>query len=285
MPAGSRPLAGKVAVVTGGGRGVGRAIGLALARAGAHVHVVARTQAQLDEAVTLIERDGGTATAIAMDVGSPREVLDVLKPQVEHLAGPPHILINAAGIFGPVSLLPDGDPDAWIATLRVNAIAPYLTCRAFVGGMLAEGWGRIVNVSSAASLHAPGPLNSAYATSKAALNQMTRCLAAELAGTGVTANVLHPGEVKTAMWREIRDRAQALGDVGAPLGEWARSVEESGGDPPEKAAELALWLASDAASGINGRFLWIEGGAQAPIPIDWGMAFAAARDDHRADHR
>ena len=90
--------------------------------------------------------------------------------------------------------------------MMIDAVAPYLVTRAFVGGMVDAGWGRIVNITSAASLHPPGPMNSAYGTAKVALNQFTRHLAAELAGTGVTANVLHPGDVKTDMWADIRDR-------------------------------------------------------------------------------
>ena len=90
-------------------------------------------------------------------------------------------------------------------------VGPYLTCRAFVGGMIERGWGRIVSFSSAAALHPPGPINSAYGTSKAALNQFTRHLAAELVGTGVTANVIHPGDVKTEMWADISDQAAELG--------------------------------------------------------------------------
>jgi NAD(P)-dependent dehydrogenase (short-subunit alcohol dehydrogenase family) len=132
--------------------------------------------------------------------------------------------------------------------------------------MIQAGWGRIINVSSAASLVTPGPLNSAYATSKAALNHLTRHLAAELAGTGVTANVIHPGEVKTEMWAAIRDEVALTGPEGAGYRHWAQWVEETGGDPPEKTAELVLWLMSDDATSINGQFLWIEGGLQSPRP-------------------
>jgi NAD(P)-dependent dehydrogenase (short-subunit alcohol dehydrogenase family) len=135
--------------------------------------------------------------------------------------------------------------------------------------MIDAGWGRIINVSSAAALHPPGPLNSAYATSKVALNQMTRSLAAELIDTGVTANVFHPGDVKTEMWQEIKDRGAALGEEGAGIREWAAWVERTGGDPPEKAAELVLRLVSDEAATINGQFLWIEGGLQTPSGTPW----------------
>ena len=191
--------------------------------------------------------------------------MERLKRAVEQVLGPPTILVNAAGVFGPLQPIRDSDVAAWIQTLQVNTIAPYLTCRAFVGGMIEAGWGRIVNVSSAAALAPPGPLNSAYATSKVALNQLTRHLAAEVAGTGVTANVIHPGEVKTEMWAEIRDKATRLGAEGAGLRQWAAWVEATGGDPPTKAAELVLQLMRDEAAEINGQFLWIADGLKAPM--------------------
>jgi NAD(P)-dependent dehydrogenase (short-subunit alcohol dehydrogenase family) len=262
-------LTGKVALVIGGGRGVGRAVSRALAGAGAHVHVVARTEDQLADTVRLIEGAGGVAVATAVDVTRPEGVFDVLKPRVERLSGSPHILVNSAGVFGPIALVAESDPDAWIRTIALNTIAPYLTCRAFVGGMVASGWGRIVNVTSAASLHPPGPLNSAYATSKVALNHFTRCLAAELTGTGVTANVIHPGEVKTDMWRYIRDEAERLGPEGEPLRTWANDIGKNGGDPPEKAADLVLSLMSDVAASTTGQFLWIRDGLQRPVPTHW----------------
>jgi NAD(P)-dependent dehydrogenase (short-subunit alcohol dehydrogenase family) len=120
-----------------------------------------------------------------------------------------------------------------------------------------------VNVTSAASLHPPGPLGSAYATAKAGLNQLTRHLAAELDGTGVTANVIHPGDVKTDMWADIRDQTLALGPEGEAQRQWVDWVEETGGDPPAKAVELVLRIVDSDA---NGRFLWIEDPLQPPIP-------------------
>ena len=120
----------------------------------------------------------------------------------------------------------------------VNTIGPYLTCHAFVEDMVRHGWGRIVNVTSAAALHEPGPINSAYGTSKAALNQFTRHLAAEIAGSGVTANVIHPGDVKTDMWADIRDGVEDLGPIAQRYRDWAAWVESTGGDDPEKASDL-----------------------------------------------
>lgn len=255
----------RVAVVTGASRGLGRATAEALAHRGDRVALVARSEPDLREVEASIRSAGGVALAVPADLSEPSAASEVAR-RVEVSLGPVSVLVNAAGIFGPVALLKDGDAEAWLRTIQVNLIAPYLTCRAFVGGMVARGWGRIVNFSSAAALHAPGPANSAYGTSKVALNQMTRHLAAELAGSGVTANVLHPGDVKTEMWADIRDQSARLGPEGAGYQQWVRWVEETGGDPPHKATDLVLRLTSEEGGGVNGQFLWIEQPLQAPIP-------------------
>jgi NAD(P)-dependent dehydrogenase (short-subunit alcohol dehydrogenase family) len=246
-------LDGKVAVVTGASRGLGREIAQALGERGAEVAAVART-----------------AERFRADVGRPDEVERVAR-QIRTELGPPTILVNAAGVFGPIALIKDSDPAEWVRTIMVDAVAAYLTSRAFVRGMIDAGWGRIVSLTSAASLHPPGPLNSAYATAKAALNQFTRHLAAELAGTGVTANVIHPGDVKTQMWADIRDRIQGLGPEADAYRQWVEWVEETGGDPPHKAVDLVLRIID---GDVSGRFLWIEEPLQPPIP-SWEEPVAA----------
>lgn len=243
-----RQLEGQVAVVTGASRGVGQVIADALEARGLVVARVARS-----------------ATPFTADVADPAAV-DRLKTEIEAQLGPPTVVVNAAGIFGPIALIKDSDPQDWIETLMIDTVGPYLVSRAFIDGMLAAGWGRIINLSSAAALHTPGPLNSAYATAKVALNQLTRHLAAELEGQGVTANVIHPGDVKTAMWADIRDKTQASVHSGGNYDNWVAWVEETGGDPPEKAAQLVLDIIE---SSINGRFLWIDDPLQKPIP-SWG---------------
>jgi NAD(P)-dependent dehydrogenase (short-subunit alcohol dehydrogenase family) len=240
-------LEGKVAVVTGASRGLGRDVADGLEAAGARVARVART------------------AEYPCDVRKPEEV-GQLRERIEAELGAPQILVNAAGVFGPIEPIGRSEPARWIETLFVDAVGPYLTCRAFVGGMVESGWGRIVNVTSAASLHPPGALGSAYATAKVALNQLTRHLAAELEGTGVTANVMHPGDVKTEMWADIRDQALRLGPEGQAFRHWVDWVDETGGDPPEKAVELVQRILE---SDVNGRFLWIDEPLQPPIP-SWG---------------
>ena len=241
-------LEGRVAVVTGASRGVGRAIADALEARGMVVAPVARH-----------------STRFIADVSDPADVAR-LRTAVEAELGRPTVLVNAAGIFGPIALIKDSDPKEWVETLMIDAVGPYLVTRAFLAGMLDAGWGRIVSLSSAASLHTPGPLTSAYATAKVALNQFTRHLAAELEGTGVTGNVIHPGDVKTAMWADIRDKTGAVeGDENGD-DNWVAWVDKTGGDPPEKAAKLVIDIIE---SDVNGRFLWIDDPLQAPIP-SWG---------------
>ena len=255
---------GRVAVVTGGGRGLGRAIALGLAERGAAVAVVARSEPELAETATLAGTAPGRVAAYPCDVSDPAAVARMAERVTADL-GAVTILVNAAGTFGPIALIKDVEPVAWQRTVEINAIAPLFTTRAFLDGMLEAGWGRIVNVSSAASLHPPGPLNSAYGVSKVALNQMTRHLAAEIAGTGVTANVIHPGDVKTEMWADIRDKVAGFGPIGKNYSAWVSWVEETGGDPPEKAVDLVLRLTSDAGGETNGMFCWIDEPLQAPI--------------------
>lgn len=258
----------RVAVVTGAGRGLGRAVAIALAERGHPVVGVARDAAALADTADRIHAAGGRMLSRPADVADPGAV-EELAAFVHEQLGPPSILINAAGVYGPIALIRDTDPRAWVETVMIDAVAPFLTTNRFVGGMVDAGWGRIVNVTSAASLHPPGPLNSAYGTAKVALNQLTRHLAAEIAGTGVTANVIHPGDVKTDMWKDIRDRVVQMGPEADAYKQWAAWVEETGGDPPEKAVALVLRLTSDEGADINGQFCWVDDPLQAPIP-SWG---------------
>lgn len=264
-------LTGKVAVVTGASRGLGQRVALTLAAQGVRVALVGRSESQLNATLAqMAPHSAGAAGAVIPADLSDTAGVQTIKARVEQQLGAASILVNAAGIFGPIQLIQHSDPQQWIETLTVNTISPYLLCRAFVGGMIAQNWGRIINFTSAAALHPPGPLNSAYATSKVALNQFTRHLAAEVQGTGVTANVIHPGDVKTEMWAYIRDKIEQVPNTEYDgYRQWARWVEQTGGDDPQKAADLVLQLLGDKAANTSGQFLWIQDGLQAPVP-SWG---------------
>jgi NAD(P)-dependent dehydrogenase (short-subunit alcohol dehydrogenase family) len=257
-------LLDKVAIVTGAGRGFGRCIALGLAESGAAVVAVARGRVELEETVALIRGAGGTAIAVPADISS--------SAAVDHLArtaatrGTAQIVINAAGIFGPLQHIASSSPTEWIETISTNTIGPYLVCRAFLPGMIRSGWGRIVNLSSAASLHEPEASNSAYAVSKVALNQFTRNLAVEIDGTGVTANVIHPGDVKTSMFEDIRREVLSGGDAStSSYAGWIAWMEETGGDPEFKARDLVLRIIESISWHPNGEFLWIDDPLQPPI--------------------
>jgi NAD(P)-dependent dehydrogenase (short-subunit alcohol dehydrogenase family) len=251
--------------VTGASRGVGRAIAAALAAAGADVVVTARDGDGLLEVVRdLREATGREPLAVAGDVTS-RAAVEQLRRETEAHFGVATILVNAAGIFGPLDVFSRTDPAEWLDTIMVNTIGPYLTCRTFVPAMLAAGWGRIVNLSSAASLYEPGPLDSAYSTSKAALNRMTRHLAAELEETGVSATVIHPGSLKTDMWADIKTKVERLGPEEAVFHAWVARVERSGGDPVSVASDLVLELVDPASPARNGEFAWPSGSTDTPV--------------------
>jgi NAD(P)-dependent dehydrogenase (short-subunit alcohol dehydrogenase family) len=259
-------LDGRVAVVVGAGSGLGRDVACALAERGASVVLAGRTRANLDETLRTLRSAAGTDALVApTDVSEPDDV-DRLRAITEEHFGAADVLINCAGIFGPLHRIAQSEPDEWIRTLSINCVGPYLTCRAFAPGMIAGGWGRIVNVSSAAPLYPPSAVNSAYATSKAALNQMTRHLAVELAGTGVTANVMHPGSLKTEMWADMKSRILDAGDGAEGLREWIDMVEATGGDTTDHAIELVLRLLSEEGAETNGRFCWPTGIAETPLP-------------------
>lgn len=252
-------LQGKVVLVTGAGSGIGRAIAIGLAAQGAEVVLVGRRVNKLHETALLIEEQGGKAYSIVTDVAKLAEV-EAMALEILSRYGAPAVIVNAAGIFKEIGPILESNPAGWVETIMVNTVSPYLVCRALAGAMVKKGWGRIINISSAAALAVPEGTNSAYATSKVALNHFTRQLAAELTGTGVTANVFHPGEVRTEMFEAIRDSVEVPGE----LEDWVAWVERTGGDSPDKSVKLILDLLKPESDNVTGRFLWIEDGLKKP---------------------
>lgn len=256
---------GMVAVVTGAGSGVGAVVGRELARRGVEVALVGRRAEKLDETARQVELAGGVSRCYPCDVSDEAGV-EVLKSEVGSEMGAPDILVNAAGLHCELVSIEESTPRLWKQTLDVNLFGCYLTCRAFVGGMKAKGWGRILNITSASSLHPPTHVGSVYSLSKVALNHFTRQLAKEVEGSGVTANVIHPGEVQTEMWQGIKSDAESRTGAGRGALGWVEKVAKTGGDPPEKTAELILKVISGDDSEPNGQFLWIREGMKAPMP-------------------
>ncbi|MFE2642700.1 SDR family NAD(P)-dependent oxidoreductase [Streptomyces nigra] len=201
-------LNGKVALVTGGGRGIGRALATALAASGARVACVARSHDELARTSALVAERGGKALAVAADLSDPRTVPKVVR-QVTVQLGSVDVLINNSATVEPLGRSADMTPEAWTAAFRLNVITPATLSAMLLPHMSAARWGRIVNVSSSIVAHPEAMIGgNAYAATKAALEAHTLNLAAELSGSGVTVNVYRPGSVDTAMQGLIREMGE-----------------------------------------------------------------------------
>lgn len=244
-----RPLDGQIAIVTGGSRGLGRAVAQVMAGAGASVVVASRNAPELDDVVRDIRRAGGKALAYAADVADERQVQELVL-STERWVGAATILINNAGVVEPMTPLARSDATTWLRHIAVNVGGVYLAARAVLPGMLERGYGRIVNVSSGAARRASAGW-TAYCASKAAVDQLTRALALEVEDVGVTVCAFSPGYMDTAMQERIR-RASA---EDFPRVEEYRELErQSKLRDPREAARVLAYLASPRAD-RNGQIL------------------------------
>jgi 3-oxoacyl-[acyl-carrier protein] reductase len=225
-------LAGTVALVTGGGRGIGRGIALELTRAGARVAVAARTRAQVEETAAEI---GGLA--IQADV-SKRADVERMVAQVEEELGPIDLLVSNAGIAIWEESAWELEPEEWWHVLEVNVLGVYLCCRTVIPGMIARGGGRIVNVASGAA-YLPGNTSTAYAASKAAVHRFSETLATQLEPHSIPVFSISPGLVRTEL----------IGDQMGDDAPWT---------PPELAPRLVRALASGRLDALSGRYLHAE---------------------------
>ena len=232
-------LAGQVALITGGGRGIGRMTALALSRAGVKVAVAARSRDELDETVRLVEAQGGQAIAFALDVAEQGAVEQMVGETIRQL-GPIDLLINNAAMTGAADQGWELADDWW-RVIEVNLRGPYLCAQAVLPGMVARQRGRIINVSSNAGVR-PTPPYSAYSVSKAALIRLTDSLAEMTRDQGICVFGISPGMVKTAM-----TKAMPIMD-NKPEADWV---------PPERAAELCVFLASGQADRLSGRYVHV----------------------------
>lgn len=242
-------LDGQVAVVTGGGHGIGRAIALALAGAGAHVVVAGRQVGYLEETVGLMCSAGGAGGTCVVDVTQP-EAVERMVADLMAAHGRIDLLVNNAGRYRAIGPVWEADPANWWQDVTVNLFGTFNCCRAFLKPMVARGAGKIVNMSGGGSL-GPIPYSTAYVTAKAAIVRFTETVQQEVAEHGVNVYAIIPGFVKSEMTERLAASAEGR--------RWAPWIAErlARGDhyDPRLAGRLCVFLASRAGDRLGGRFL------------------------------
>ena len=245
---------GKTVLVTGASRGLGEDISEAFWRHGANVFLVARSGEILSALCARLvgaRQDAQRAAHLAIDLSvseAPALIFDALRS----FTGRIDVLVNNAAIIGPIGSLDGNDWTGWKTAIEVNLLAPAALCRLAIPQMKSQGGGAIVNLSGGGAT-SPRPFFSAYAAAKAGLVRLTETIAAEAGRYGIRANAIAPGAMNTEMHNAVLRAGRTL----AGETEYRKALEqaETGGSPPAAAAELAVFLASDAAAGINGRLI------------------------------
>ncbi|MBT3350034.1 MAG: SDR family oxidoreductase [Nitrospinaceae bacterium] len=255
-------LKGRRAVVTGGGRGIGRAIALAFAKEGADVAVLARTQTEIESVAAEVEALGVRGFAVRCEVGNSRDVETAMRAAGDYL-GSVDILVANAGMMKHASVCETSD-EMWDETMRVNLNSVFWSSRAVVDAMSKIGWGRII-VMSSVSGKVGGANRSAYHAAKHGVIGFARSLALEVAGDGVTVNTICPGFVDTKMVADAEDDFVRYAGNGRSAKETLEMFRQSIPmgrflDPTEIAA-MALYLASDDAKGVTGQAFTISCGS------------------------
>lgn len=242
---------GKNAVITGGGRGIGRAVAEAYAREGAKLLLVSRTKSELEETVGRIHEGGAGAEILILDVAE-TDAPRLLREAIENVFPEGlDILVAAAGVYGPIGATHEVDPNAWRQVLMVNLFGTFAAVQASVPSMKKRERGTIITFSGGGE--GPYPNFSAYVSSKGGIVRLTETLAVELAPFRIAVNAITPGAVNT----RFLDELLAAGPEKAGEEAYQRSLEQKaeGGVSPEEAAKLCIFLASQEAEGVTGKVI------------------------------
>ncbi len=244
------------AIITGATGTVGRACAAALGERGCRLTLLGRRPDALQAVAAELAVTGVETETLIFDQQTDRAPKIPPQWRSERL-----VLINAAAVFGPLTAFADAEIDAWTAAVEIDLLGAARLIHAVLPIMIDTGWGRIVQVSSAAARDVPGPFNTAYVVSKLAVDRLLAQLATELVGTGVTVCSLHPGEIASAMRDDIAAQASADRRLAGWTG-WAERTADRGDDPAVAAEWVARLLDDEFAAGLNGRFGYPQHGSR-----------------------
>jgi NAD(P)-dependent dehydrogenase (short-subunit alcohol dehydrogenase family) len=244
-------LKDKIAIVTGGSRGIGKAIATAYAREGSYVVISSRTETDLLAARCEIQKSSGASVEkFRADVSQPNEVEDLVNFTLGKF-GTVDILVNCAGVQAPIGYTKDIDSRTWLETISINLCGTFLCIKAVLPTMMKKERGKIINFSGGGAV-SPRPRFSAYSASKAAVVRLTETLAQEVLEHNIDINAIAPGAVNTRLLEEVLAAGEAAGEE-----ELAKAIKQKqeGGVPADKVAELVIFLASSASDGLSGRLI------------------------------
>jgi len=244
-------LKDKISIITGGSRGIGKAIAIAFAKEGSHLVLTSRTEAELEATKREIENSSSTRVEIfRADVSQPKEVKDLVDFTLVKFATI-DVLVNCAGVQAPIGLVADINSEKWIQTIDINLYGTFLCIKAVLPTMMENKKGKIIDFSGGGAV-SPRPRFSAYSASKAAVVRLTEIIAEEVKEYNIDINVVAPGAVNTRLLDEVLEAGEAAGKE-----ELAKAIKQKqeGGVPLEKVAELAVFLASSKSDGLSGRLI------------------------------
>ncbi len=244
-------LQNKVVLITGGGRGIGEAIALAMSREGARLMLAARTGAEVEQVASRIRVAGGQANAVVADVSRKADVTSLVGATLS-VYGQIDVLVNAAGVYGPIGPSWEVDVDAWIHAMEINLFGTFMCCHQVLPHMIERHQGKIINFSGGGAT-APLPRFTAYGISKTAIVRLTETLAEEVRPYNVQVNAIAPGAVDTSLQDDVLAAGEEAGDLFHRIMEMRQTGK--GATPRELPAELAVHLASAESDGLTGKLV------------------------------
>lgn len=243
-------LKDKISLIIGGSRGIGKAIATAFAKEGSSLVLASRSKEELETTKHELENFTSRIKVLPTDVTKVKEVGDLVDFTLREF-GTIDVLVNCAGIYGPIGFVTDIDPTKWLEAININLYGTFLCIRAVLPTMIKNKKGKILNLSGGGAT-SPFPRFSAYSASKAAVVRLTETLAREVREYNIDINAIAPGPVNTRMLEQVLEAGEAAGKDF--LAEAIKQKIE-GGVPPEKVAQLAIFLASSKTDGVTGRLI------------------------------